>query len=848
MSKQDRQGVRTARDIEAKYDLSKLKKPQGGGSKDIHVQQLTQALNQFMAETNTKFDENKDVFENKADLDEKGKLKSEQIPDEILKEDDLSEAINTALAQAKESGEFNGEKGDAGKTAYQYAKDGGYEGTETDFAEKLAKEQQPLIVNGTEYDGSKRVELDFTEIIDQKVDEKAEEFLVEEDFFDIKEVEIPDYTNLFAVGEVDKGLNSTGGTIDVSGNFVSTYILIKKGDIVRIKDTSQTAINKTMSLALYTAEGVTGTGIGKTYGIIEGNSIYGSMTITGNEITWNTSNIGYYNWTGFAYLRVTVYSANAIVTINEEIKNKIIEEKVWMGGIKIPAEALDFEIQDKPLTGKKVVCFGDSLFGMNRDSSGTPSQIAEKTGATVYNVGFGGCRMSVHPTSGYAEFSMWALAKAIAENNFSSQESAASKGSDYFVAQLETLKSIDFNTIDYVVIHYGTNDFTGQIDIGTDSSADDYTTLSGALRYSVEKLLTAYPKLRIFVSVPVYRFWTSNGVNTYSDTYTNNKGNKLTDFVEAIRNVAREYNLPVIDGYYGLGINKTNAETFLSDGTHHNAAGRERFGEFIGNHLAYSQINFPESGKEGSNSVQADLSQNDETAPDYVKGRTHYKEHLTIYPEKTLVMDGDGQAYDEVDCEIVKGDTYEVYYNGTKYTCIAEEYDDGEVVGGFLGNLEAVDGSNTGEPFAIVVAQGVFYVLPLDGSTEVTIEIIHISAVKIPTEYYDRVFYVDVVEGETDVYSTTTTPADIKNALTKDIPIIARVTNRDADGFKNQIYVPLGYIPLAPYEYLKNVMFSGVSPGFTLIYVVMSTAKDPEDKDFLTTPYDQIVTTRTNQL
>lgn len=165
MSKQDRQGVRTARDIEAKYDLSKLKKPQGGGSADIHVQQLTQALNQFMAETNAKFDENKDVFENKADLDEKGKLKSEQIPDEILKEVDLSEAINTALSQAKESGEFNGEKGDAGKTAYQYAKDGGYEGTETDFAEKLAKEQKALTINGTGYDGSEAVSVDTREFV-----------------------------------------------------------------------------------------------------------------------------------------------------------------------------------------------------------------------------------------------------------------------------------------------------------------------------------------------------------------------------------------------------------------------------------------------------------------------------------------------------------------------------------------------------------------------------------------------------------------------------------------------------------------------------------------------------------
>lgn len=36
--------------------------------------------------------------------------------------------------------EITGEKGNDGKNAYQYAQDGGYTGTETDFAEKLAKE------------------------------------------------------------------------------------------------------------------------------------------------------------------------------------------------------------------------------------------------------------------------------------------------------------------------------------------------------------------------------------------------------------------------------------------------------------------------------------------------------------------------------------------------------------------------------------------------------------------------------------------------------------------------------------------------------------------------------------
>ena len=51
---------------------------------------------------------------------------------------ELNNAVNTALAQAKASGEFDGADG---KSAYQYAVEGGYTKTEAEFAEKMAQEQ-----------------------------------------------------------------------------------------------------------------------------------------------------------------------------------------------------------------------------------------------------------------------------------------------------------------------------------------------------------------------------------------------------------------------------------------------------------------------------------------------------------------------------------------------------------------------------------------------------------------------------------------------------------------------------------------------------------------------------------
>ena len=95
-------------------------------------------------------------------------LAGKQPKGNYLTQDDLQAATNEVLAQAKASGEFDGADG---KSAYQYAQDGGYTGTETEFAEKLAKEIPEALpnpnaltltgaVNAT-YDGSTAVSVEI---------------------------------------------------------------------------------------------------------------------------------------------------------------------------------------------------------------------------------------------------------------------------------------------------------------------------------------------------------------------------------------------------------------------------------------------------------------------------------------------------------------------------------------------------------------------------------------------------------------------------------------------------------------------------------------------------------------
>ena len=99
-----------------------------------------------------------------AGLDEAA-LAAYLVENGYLKNTDLADAITRALADAKASGKFDGapgkdgadgspgadgadgQPGADGKSAYQYAQDGGYTGTEAEFAAKLAEELPTTLPN-----------------------------------------------------------------------------------------------------------------------------------------------------------------------------------------------------------------------------------------------------------------------------------------------------------------------------------------------------------------------------------------------------------------------------------------------------------------------------------------------------------------------------------------------------------------------------------------------------------------------------------------------------------------------------------------------------------------------------
>ena len=247
-----------------------------------------------------------------------------------------------------------------------------------------------------------------------------------------------------------------------------------------------------------------------------------------------------------------------------------------------------------PLSNKKIANLGDSIFGNFRAPEDISSFIAEATGAEVYNLGFGGCRMSVHSLPHFDKFCMYRIADAITTGDFSACEEAflyKPRGEGlpaYFRETCDLLKSIDFNTVDIATIAYGTNDFTAARPL-EGAGRYDFTSYAGALRYSLERIMRKFPNMEIVLCSQTYRFWRDKDGNVIgdSDDRAMESGLYLPEFVSKTREVADEYGLFFIDNYTGSGINKETRDLCfsLTDGTHPMPYGRKLIAENMAKNL-----------------------------------------------------------------------------------------------------------------------------------------------------------------------------------------------------------------------------------------------------------------------
>lgn len=131
---------------------------------------------------------------------------------------------------------------------------------------------------------------------------------------------------------------------------------------------------------------------------------------------------------------------------------------------------------------------------------------------------------------------------------------------------------------DFAWIAYGTNDFPSNVPIGTNTDLyarwQDVATFKGAVNCAVETLKRYNPSIQIVFLTPIYR----------SDRTTNGKNGRLTDYRDAIVDLAAVHGYRAVDMYTGVGFTQENflaGGAYTHDGLHPNAAGHRMMADFI---------------------------------------------------------------------------------------------------------------------------------------------------------------------------------------------------------------------------------------------------------------------------
>lgn len=168
---------------------------------------------------------------------------------------------------------------------------------------------------------------------------------------------------------------------------------------------------------------------------------------------------------------------------------------------------------------------------------------------------------------------------------------------------LKTLKELDMDRVDVVVIFYDGADYLKGVPTGLDEKRfdDPYCTFLGSFSATVEMIRSSYPGIRFIVMSAPYMYHVSDdGVWEPNEDHPNTEGASLSDYVMAQYNLCVSgHDLSFLDDYY-TGVNLNDGYGYLTDGRHLNTEGRK----LLCDRLLYA-INFYDSENMGKVDISA---------------------------------------------------------------------------------------------------------------------------------------------------------------------------------------------------------------------------------------------------
>lgn len=226
-----------------------------------------------------------------------------------------------------------------------------------------------------------------------------------------------------------------------------------------------------------------------------------------------------------------------------------------------------------------ILCLGNNILTDGTDSGSFTSLLASDTGAIVYNGGFPestiGARYSSYNESFPKDnFNLPYVAESICSQDFNRLEAAAAAESDpKYTEGAETLKNIDYSTVDIIAIVYDAADYLALIPSDNPNDPYELSTYTGGLRNAIEDIQQTYPYIRIVVMSHTFAH-AIDGNGNYQNGGSTDLGNgALPHYLLKEIDVSISCGVSIIDNFYGT-INEDNYMEYMDDYIHLNDAGR----------------------------------------------------------------------------------------------------------------------------------------------------------------------------------------------------------------------------------------------------------------------------------
>lgn len=205
------------------------------------------------------------------------------------------------------------------------------------------------------------------------------------------------------------------------------------------------------------------------------------------------------------------------------------------------------------------------------------------------------------------------------------------------------------------------------------------------------------------------------------------------------------------------------------------------------------------SGSSGGSVIQSDWNQNNPTAPDYVKNRTHYTETVDseLIPKTDHTFGvGPMGVYSMATVDLVEGNTYTVMWDEQEYECICYQTGNGLAIG--CSTFIGVEGFDNGEPFVFDVNIGTgATIVMVSKAGEHTfsvlgkVEKIH----KLDPKYIKDMYYTETVQkSETREFDGILVDADFASLLLENRQTATYTINGVPYTFGQDEQVPTGYL------------------------------------------------------